>query len=66
MLGCSGIVAHHIPNYGLEEQKRRYCLHGAGELIGAIAMTEPGARIGPAKRTNHRAPSRQQLRHRPS
>jgi acyl-CoA dehydrogenase len=39
----SGIVAHYIKNYGSDEQKRRWLPGMArGELIGAIAMTEPG------------------------
>jgi len=40
----STIVAHYILNYGSEEQKQRW-LPGmvSGELVGAIAMTEPGA-----------------------
>ncbi|MBV8184779.1 MAG: acyl-CoA dehydrogenase family protein [Hyphomicrobiales bacterium] len=39
----SAIVAHYILNYGSDEQKRRWLPGMAkGELIGAIAMTEPG------------------------
>ena len=39
----SGIVAHYIHNFASEEQKRRWLPKMAtGELVGAIAMTEPG------------------------
>ncbi|RIK13121.1 MAG: acyl-CoA dehydrogenase, partial [Acidobacteria bacterium] len=39
----SVIVAHYLAAFGTEEQKRRW-LPGmaSGELVGAIAMTEPG------------------------
>ncbi|UGY02337.1 acyl-CoA dehydrogenase family protein [Bradyrhizobium quebecense] len=39
----SAIVAHYIVNYGSEEQKKRWLPKMAsGEMVGAIAMTEPG------------------------
>ncbi|KZX57118.1 acyl-CoA dehydrogenase [Halioglobus sp. HI00S01] len=40
----SQIVAHYILNYGTEDQKQKWLpAMAAGELVGAIAMTEPGA-----------------------
>lgn len=39
----SGAVAHYILDFATEEQKRRWLPRMAtGELVGAIAMTEPG------------------------
>lgn len=39
----SGIVAHYVAAYGSEELRRRILPKAAsGEMIGAIAMTEPG------------------------
>ena len=38
------IVAHYLLNHGTESQKRKYLPRlASGELVGAIAMTEPGA-----------------------
>ena len=40
----SAILAHYILNYGTEPQKQRWLPRMAtGELVGAIAMSEPGA-----------------------
>jgi acyl-CoA dehydrogenase len=42
--GVHSIAAHYVLNYGSEEQKQRWLPRMAsGELVGAIAMTEPGA-----------------------
>lgn len=39
----SGMVAHYLEAYGSEEQKHRWLPRMAtGELVGGIAMTEPG------------------------
>jgi acyl-CoA dehydrogenase len=43
-IGVHSIAAHYLLNHGTEDQKRRYLPRMArGELVGAIAMTEPGA-----------------------
>lgn len=42
--GVHSMCSHYVWNYGTEAQKRRWLPRLAkGELIGAIAMTEPGA-----------------------
>jgi acyl-CoA dehydrogenase len=43
-LHVHAIVAHYLLNQGTEEQKRRYLPQlASGEMIAAIAMSEPGA-----------------------
>ena len=42
--GVQGIVSHYVLHYGNEEQKKTWLSAMAqGELVGAIAMTEPSA-----------------------
>jgi acyl-CoA dehydrogenase len=42
--GVHSIAAHYLLNHGTERQKREYLPRlASGELIGAIAMTEPAA-----------------------
>ena len=42
--GVHSIAAHYLLNHGTEAQKRRYLPRlASGELVGAIAMSEPGA-----------------------
>ncbi len=42
--GVHSIAAHYLLNHGSEAQKAKYLpLMASGELVGAIAMTEPGA-----------------------
>jgi acyl-CoA dehydrogenase len=43
-LHVHAIVAHYLLNQGTEEQKRRYLPQlASGEMVAAIAMSEPGA-----------------------
>ena len=43
-IGVHSIAAHYLLNHGTDDQKRRFLPRLAkGELVGAIAMTEPGA-----------------------
>jgi acyl-CoA dehydrogenase len=43
-IGVHSIAAHYLLNHGTDDQKHRYLPRLAkGELVGAIAMTEPGA-----------------------
>ena len=43
-IGVHSIAAHYLLNHGTDDQKRRFLPRLAkGELVGAIAMSEPGA-----------------------
>ena len=58
----SDIVAPYILHYGTEEQKKTYLPKlASGEMVGAIAMSEPGSRLRPAGRQDHRGRGRRQL-----
>ncbi len=42
--GVHSIAAHYVLNHGTEAQKQKFLPRlAAGEMVGAIAMTEPGA-----------------------
>jgi acyl-CoA dehydrogenase len=66
----SAIVAPYILHYGTEEQKQRWLPKMAtGELVGAIAMTEPGTGSdlqACAPRAPRRRPLRASTARRPS
>ena len=58
------IVAHYLLNHGTEAQKRKYLPAMArGELVGAIAMTEPRRGLGPAGRAHARRTQGRPLPH---
>jgi len=55
------IVAPYIWRFGTEEQKKRWLPKlASGELVGAIAMSEPH-RLGSAERAHHRGEEGQPL-----
>ena len=61
----SGVVTDYILRYGSKEQRRRWLPPMVeGTVIGAIAMTEPGAGSDVRAMSGPRAPRRRRVRHR--
>lgn len=60
----NSIIAPYVVHYGSEEQKKSILPRMiSGELIGAIAMSEPGHGVGPAERQDDGDQGRQRLSH---